>query len=399
MFEFIFIFLTVLIAGIMTYDIPEKKRLSGIILSCNAFQFGLLGGLSAFAVSVAGLLFFAFMEIQALSNGFIAIFYGTLFIVSIATAIYTAQPFKNARLINESIFRIAIFVSASFAFFVTIGIIVSLTTETLNFFKLYPFWDFMLGLEWSPQTALRADQMGAMGKFGSVPLLVGTLLITTIALAIACPIGLGAAIYLSEFAESDVRRTIKPILEILAGVPTVVYGFFAALTVAPFIKTFGMSYGLSVSSESALAAGSVMGVMIVPYVCSLSDDVLHAVPQSLRDGSNALGATAAETVLRVVMLSAFPGIVSAFILAFSRAIGETMIVLMAAGLAGTLTFNPLDSVTTFTVQIGTLLTGDQAFNSVKTLSAFALGSSLFVTTLILNFFAVRTIRKYREKYA
>ncbi len=280
----------------------------------------------------------------------------------------------------------------------TIGILFSVMFETLRFFQRYPWWDFLFGLQWSPQTAIRSDQIGASGSFGAVPLFVGTSLIMVIAMLVAGPVGLFAAIYMSEYATPRFRSLAKPLLEVLAGIPTVVFGFFAALTVAPFIRRTGEALGLSVASESALAAGLVMGVMIIPFVSSLSDDVITAVPQSLRDGSYAMGSTKAETIKRVILPAALPGIVSAFMLAVSRAVGETMIVVMAAGLAGNLTFNPLEAVTTVTVQIKTLLTGDQEFDSAKTLSAFALGFVLFFFTLTLNVIALRIVRKYREQY-
>ena len=238
-------------------------------------------------------------------------------------------------------------------------------------FQSVPVVDFIFGLEWSPQTAIRDDQVGSSGSFGAVPLFVGTLLVSAVAMVVAVPIGLMSAIFLAEYAHKSVRAYAKPALEVLAGIPTVVYGFFAALTVAPFLRDFGQGYGFSVSSESALAAGLVMGVMIIPFISSLSDDVITAVPQSLRDGSLAMGATHSETVIRVVIPAALPGIVAGIMLAISRAIGETMIVVMASGLAANMTFNPLDSVTTVTVQIVTLLTGDQEFDSPKTLAAFA----------------------------
>jgi len=215
---------------------------------------------------------------------------------------------------------------------------------------------------------------------------------------VAVPVGLMAAIYMADYASKTVRALVKPALEVLAGIPTVVYGFFAALTVAPFIRGVGQSIGLDVASESALAAGVVMGIMIVPFVSSLSDDVMNAVPQSLRDGSYALGATKSETIRQVVVPAALPGIVGAVLLAVSRAIGETMIVVMAAGLTANLTANPLEAVTTVTVQIATLLVGDQEFDSPKTLSAFALGLLLFCVTLTLNVVALRIVRRYREKY-
>jgi phosphate transport system permease protein len=231
-----------------------------------------------------------------------------------------------------------------------------------------------------------------------VPVMAGTLLVAVIAMAVAVPIGLFSAIYTSEFASRRVRNIVKPTLEVLAGVPTVVYGFFAALTAAPFFRGLGLFVGLDVSSQSALAAGGVMGIMIIPFISSLSDDVITAVPQSLRDGAYGLGSTRGETIIRVVLPAAFPGLVGAFLLAISRAIGETMIVVMAAGVAANMTINPLESVTTVTVQIVMLLTGDNEFDSVKTLSAFALGITLFVITLLLNVAALTASRRLGQRY-
>jgi len=258
--------------------------------------------------------------------------------------------------------------------------------------------EFLFGLHWSPQTALRVDQVGSSGSFGAVPIFAGTLLITAIAMAVAGPVGLMSAIYMTFYAGSRVRAFAKPLLEVLAGVPTVVYGFFAALAVGPTVREVGTALGLSVASESAMAAGLIMGVMIIPFVSSLSDDAITAVPESLRDGSLGLGATRSETIRHVILPAALPGIVSALLLAISRAIGETMIVVMAAGLAANLTANPLEAVTTVTVQIVTLLTGDQEFDSAKTLSAFALGLVLFCVTLCFNLIALFVVRRFREQY-
>lgn len=284
------------------------------------------------------------------------------------------------------------------AIFTTVGIVFSLIFEAFQFFKIIPIGEFLFGFEWSPQTAIRSDQVGASGAFGAIPLVTGTLLISAIAMTVAAPLGLFAAIYLAEYASARARGIIKPLLEMLAGIPTVVYGFFAALVIAPFIRDAGTSAGFEVASESALAAGLAMGIMIVPLVSSLSDDVINAVPQSLRDASYGLGATQSETIRRVILPAATPGIAGGMLLATSRAIGETMIVVMAAGLAAKLTANPLDAVTTITVQIVTLLTGDQEFDSAKTLSAFALGLLLFVTTLCLNIFALKIVDRYQEQY-
>ena len=288
--------------------------------------------------------------------------------------------------------------ASAIAVLTTIGIVLSLLFESIRFFNRVPPAEFLFGLNWSPQTALRADQVGATGAFGAIPIFAGTFLITIIAMLVAVPIGLFSAIYMAEYASPRFRAIVKPILEILAGIPTVVYGFFAALTIAPLFRGFGESVGLDVASESALAAGVVMGLMIIPFVSSLSDDVINAVPQSLRDGSFAMGATHSETIKQVIIPAALPGIVGSVLLATSRAIGETMIVVMAAGLAANLTANPFEAVTTVTVQIVTLLVGDQEFDSSKTLAAFALGLVLFVITLCLNVVALTVVRKYREKY-
>jgi len=282
----------------------------------------------------------------------------------------------------------------------TLGIVLSLLFESLRFFKLVSPTEFVFGTSWSPQMALRADQAGSSGTFGSVPLFWGTIFIgAIIAMIVAIPLGLMCAIFLTQYAHQTVRAWLKPILEILAGVPTVVYGYFAALTVAPLVRDFGLAIGISsASSESALAAGLVMGIMIIPFVSSMADDSIAAVPQAMSDGSLALGATRSETIKKVVLPAALPGVVGGVLLAVSRAIGETMIVVMAAGLSANLTANPFESVTTVTTQIVQLLTGDQEFDSAKTLAAFALGLALFIITLVLNVIALRVVRKYREAY-
>ncbi|MCW5699757.1 MAG: phosphate ABC transporter permease subunit PstC [Rhodospirillales bacterium] len=309
------------------------------------------------------------------------------------------SPDLRARNQVERVIRIVLIACSTIAILTTVGIVMSLLFEAGRFFTMISATDFLFGLEWSPQTALRADQVGATGLFGMIPLMVGTLLIAFIAMCVAGPIGLLAAIYMSEYAHSKVRAIVKPVLEILAGIPTVVYGFFAALTVAPFMRDVGEGIlGVVISSESALAAGLVMGVMIIPFVSSLSDDVISAVPQAMREGSYGLGATKSETIKRVVLPAALHGIIGGLLLAISRAIGETMIVVMAAGLAANLTANPLQAVTTVTVQIVTLLVGDQEFDSPKTLAAFALGLVLFVLTLFLNLIAFLVVKKYREQY-
>jgi phosphate transport system permease protein len=307
-------------------------------------------------------------------------------------------PQFEARNSVEKIVKIGLICCSVVAILTTVGIIFSVLFESIRFFQAVNFFDFIFGFEWSPMMALREDQAGSSGAFGAVPVFVGTMLIALIAMLVAIPIGLMSAIYLSEYAGPRFRTIAKPLLEILAGIPTVVYGFFAALTVAPMIRDTGAMLGLSIASESALAAGLVMGIMIIPFVSSLSDDVIHAVPQNLRDGSFALGATHYETIRRVVIPAALPGIVGGVLLAVSRAIGETMIVVMAAGMSANLTVNPFMAVTTVTVQIVTLLVGDQEFDSPKTLAAFALGLLLFIFTLVLNFIALVIVRKYREQY-
>ncbi|MDF1847993.1 MAG: phosphate ABC transporter permease subunit PstC [Parvibaculaceae bacterium] len=331
--------------------------------------------------------------------------HAALIVVALSVAVYgfylarksQTRDFR-ARNRVETIVRIVMVVASTIAILTTVGIILSLIFETLRFFEKVSVNEFLFGLNWSPQTALRAEQVGSSGAFGAVPIFAGTFMITALAMLVAVPVGLLSAIYMSEYAGPRMRAVAKPILEVLAGIPTVVYGFFAALTVAPFFRQTGEAAGLMVSSESALAAGMVMGVMIIPFVSSLSDDVMNAVPQSLRDGAYALGATQSETIKQVIIPAALPGIVGAVLLATSRAIGETMIVVMAAGLAANLTANPLEAVTTVTVQIVTLLVGDQEFDSAKTLAAFALGLVLFIITLGLNMIALRVVRRYREKY-
>lgn len=327
--------------------------------------------------------------------------FGVILSIGIAAIVFFRSritPSFRARNRVERIFMVLLVISSTIAILTTVGIVLSLIFESMRFFEKVSPAEFLFGLEWSPQTALRADQVGSSGAFGAIPLFAGTLLISFLAMCIAGPVGLLSAIYMAEYAPTKVRNTVKPLLEILAGIPTVVYGFFAALTVAPLMRDTGLDLGLVISSESALAAGIVMGIMIIPFVSSLSDDVINAVPQSLREGSYGLGATKSETIKRVILPAALPGIVGAFMLAISRAIGETMIVVMAAGLGANLTANPFEAVTTVTVQIVTLLVGDQEFDSAKTLAAFALGLVLFCVTLCLNIIALTVVNKYREQY-
>lgn len=310
------------------------------------------------------------------------------------------RPDFRARNRVEAQVRIVLLIASVVAILTTFGIVLSLIFESIRFFQLVSPIEFLTGLAWSPQTALRADQVGSTGAFGAVPLFWGTIFIgAIIAMAVAIPLGLLSAIYLTQYAQPRLRRWLKPVLELLAGVPTVVYGFFAALTVAPVVRQVAVALGMSdASSDSALAAGLVMGVMIIPFVSSMADDALTAVPGAMRDGSLAMGATMSETVKKVMVPAALPGIIGGVLLAVSRAIGETMIVVMAAGLAANLTANPFSSVTTVTTQIVALLTGDQEFDSAKTLSAFALGLVLFCMTLVLNIYALAVVKRYREAY-
>ncbi len=337
-------------------------------------------------------------RLDATGKGALAAIALALAIAGLAFARGRVAPALRARNRVERTIDILLVACSSIAILTTVGIVLSLVFESIRFFGEIPFFDFVFGVVWSPQTALRADQVGSTGVFGAIPLFAGTMLITLIAMLIAVPVGLLSAIYLSDYADPRVRGAVKPVVEILAGIPTVVYGFFAALTVAPVFRGIGESVGLDVASESALAAGTVMGIMIIPFISSLSDDVMNAVPQSLRNGSLAMGATKSETIRRVILPAALPGIFAACLLAVSRAIGETMIVVMAAGLAANLTANPFEAVTTVTVQIVTLLIGDQEFDSAKTLAAFALGLVLFVITLAMNVVALHVVRKYREQY-
>ena len=304
----------------------------------------------------------------------------------------------RARNLAETIILYILGFCAVVAILTTIGILAALIGETIIFFNRIDWrvGSFLFGTTWSPLSGVFEGNLDP-ARVGAVPLFLGTFLITIIALIVAVPIGLFSAIFLSEFATRRVRSAVKPLMEVLAGIPTVVYGFFAAITVAPLLRDGGDAIGLDVASQSALAAGAVMGIMIIPFVSSLSDDVINSVPQALRDASYGLGATRGETIRNVVLPSALPGIVSAVILAFSRAVGETMIVVMAAGQGANLTLNPFDAVTTVTVQIVTLITGDTEADTAGP-PAFALGFTLFFITLVLNILALRIVRRYREVY-
>lgn len=304
----------------------------------------------------------------------------------------------RARNLSEMIMRGLLIFCATLSIFATLGILLSLLFEGLQFFARVSPLEFFFGTKWDPQIAIRADQVGSTGAFGAIPVFLGTLTIAVTALFVALPVGLFAAIYMAEFASPQVRNVVKPLIELLAGIPTIVYGFFAVLVISPLLREWAASVGIDMSPTAAIVPGLVMGVMLIPFISSLSDDAITAVPQALRDGSLGLGANKAETITRVLLPAALPGIVGGVILATTRAIGETMIVVMAAGLTANLTANPLDGVTTVTVQIVALLTGDTEFDNPKTLAAFGLGLTLFLATLILNLVAIQIVKKYREQY-
>ncbi|WP_163576673.1 phosphate ABC transporter permease subunit PstC [Halomonas faecis] len=321
----------------------------------------------------------------------------------LTVGIAQVRPDFHARRAIERVIRWVLVAAALISIFTTFGILFSIVFEALRFFQMHSFWDFVTGTVWNPGASFlaaagRAEEGGSAAQFGSVPLFAGTFMITAIAMLVAIPIGLLAAIYMSEFAPQRVRTLAKPTLEVLAGIPTVVYGFFAAITVAPIIVSVAGFFGLDASFNNAVAPGVVMGIMIIPFISSLSDDVINSVPDSMRQGSLALGMTKGETIRDVVIPAALPGIISASLLAVSRALGETMIVVMAAGMRPNLTANPLEDMTTVTVRIVAALTGDLEFESAETLSAFALGLVLFAVTLSLNLVSVLMIRRFREKY-
>jgi phosphate transport system permease protein len=391
-----------IIVRLVTEQLPESVRNlseNDLSLVLNDMRNLAAGNVPAASVSAAVQAASAeYIHLRGISRMALTVLVAVLAIGGVIMIRARITPQLRARNGVERVTEWLLLGCSTIAVFTTIGIVASVAFEAFRFFAIISPIDFLFGTSWSPQMAIRADQVGSSGSFGAVPLFAGTALISFIAMSIAVPIGLFSAIYLAEYAHPMFRTWAKPLLEVLAGVPTVVYGFFAALTIGPALRGWGAGIGLDVASESALAAGFVMGIMIIPFVSSLADDMISAVPQSLRDGAYALGATRSETIKQVVLRAALPGIVGGVLLAVSRAIGETMIVVMAAGLAANLTANPLEAVTTVTVQIVTLLVGDQEFDSPKTLAAFALGLVLFLVTLALNVLALHIVRKYREQY-
>jgi len=309
------------------------------------------------------------------------------------------RPRARARNKMERVISVSLFLAALLAVAVTAGIVLSMLFQTAQFFRSVSFANFFFGTVWDPRFSAAAG--GAQGQFGLLPLLAGTAYIAAVAMLFAVPIGLFAAIYMSEYAAPRLRAFIKPLLEILAGIPTIVYGFFALMTVGPFLRDISAALAGGqgfIQAQSVLTAGFVMGIMLIPFVSSLSDDIISAVPHSLREGSYGLGATQSETIKKVVLPAALPGIVAALLLTASRAIGETMIVVLAAGVAANITLNPFEPMTTITVKIVNQLTGDLEFNTPQTLVAFALGMTLFILTLLMNIFALYVVRKYREQY-
>jgi phosphate transport system permease protein len=322
-----------------------------------------------------------------------------------AFAYRTIAPRFRARNRVEMVILVALIAASSIAILTTVGIVASMLTEAITFFNMVPAWEFFFGTTWDPRFAA-AGSTDSSGQFGLIPLLAGTLYIGLVAMLVAVPVGLFAAIYMSEYASRTVRSIAKPLLEVLAGIPTIVYGFFALVTVGPFLRDLSQQlnglvtgdYSNFIQAQSVLTAGFVMGIMLIPYVSSLSDDIITAVPRAMRDGSLGLGATRSETIKRVILPAALPGIVGALLMTASRAVGETMIVVLAAGVAARIQINPFDPMTTVTVKIVSQLTGDLEFTSPQTLVAFALGITLFVITLCLNIYALYIVRKYREQY-
>lgn len=340
----------------------------------------------------------ALLGVQVPAAPFVLIFALAGAAVGGAMALRRVEPGLRARNAIEKFVYWTLFTASLVSILTTLGIILSIVFEALKFFNQVNVWHFITGTNWSPVAQFRPDQQTAESQFGSVPLFAGTFMISAIAMLVAIPIGVLSAVYMSEYAPYRIRTIAKPLLEILAGIPTVVYGFFAAITVSPLVVDVAAVFGLDASYTNALAPGLVMGIMIIPFISSLSDDVINSIPNSLREGAYALGSTRSETIKKIVLPAAFPGIMAASLLGVSRALGETMIVVMAAGLRPNLTWNPLEDMTTVTVRIVDGLTGDQAFDSPETLAAFALGLVLFVVTLTLNLVSIIVIRKFRQSY-
>lgn len=357
-----------------------------------ASGFGVLGEAQGFEQAAAATM----ARLQGTGQAIVAAAMATAAAAGLAWTWRSTTPATRARNKVERAVQIALIACSAVAILTTVGIVLSMLGEAIRFFEFVRPADFFFGTVWNPRFATVGSE-GQSG-FGMLPLMAGTLLVAGIAMLVAVPLGLMTAIYLSEYASHATRSWAKPVIEVLAGIPTIVYGFFALVTVGPFLSTVGAMLGLQIRATSALTAGIVMGIMIIPFISSLSDDIITQVPKAMRDGSLALGGTRSETVVKVVLPAALPGIVGAILLAVSRAIGETMIVVLAAGNAPVLTANPFEAVSTVTVSIVNQLTGDQDFASAQSLVAFALGLTLFVMTLVLNVVALLVVRKYREQY-
>ncbi|MCE2687000.1 MAG: phosphate ABC transporter permease subunit PstC [Rickettsiales bacterium] len=330
-------------------------------------------------------------------NGYLIISISLTASFTIFFAIYRFRDQFNAKSHLDWLFRKSLLLSATIGILITLAIMMAIFGEAGKFFKLIAWQEFFFGTKWNPQLAMNSGQEVAKSSFGAVPVFLGTILITLVAMFIAVPIGIMGAVNLTLYCKSSTRDLLKPILEILAGIPTVVYGYFAVIFIAPIFKLFFGFLNIEIASESALSAGFVMGIMIIPFILSLTDDAINSVPKSLYDGALAMGSTNYEMISKVIIPSAMPAIIGSIILAVSRAIGETMIVVMSAGLLAKMTFNPLDSATTATAQIVSLLSGDQEFSSSKTLASFALALTLFVVTFIFNILALIVIKKYQKK--
>ncbi len=381
-------------------------RAQGIKMHSQPDQYGwfvaLYTGLPIITIGVVGVFLYLF-GIDAIPPFMLV--GGSLSVgaITLLMVFRSVDPKTRARDLVENFIKGMLLFASLISVMTTFGILLSIIFEALHFFQTQSVTYFLFGTEWSPDTAFlegagRSDATAAQAKFGAVPIFAGTFYITIMAMILAVPVGLMSAIFMSEYATPRLRSQLKPFLEILAGIPTVVYGFFAALTIAPAIVNFFAIFGIEAQFQNALSSGIIMGVMIIPFISSLSDDVISSVPQSMRNGAYALGMNKAETIRFVVLPSAMPGIIASILLAVSRALGETMIVVMAAGLRPNLTWNPLEDMTTVTVKIVESLTGDQEFNNPLTLSAFALGFVLFVVTLVINIISVSTIRSFHRKY-
>ncbi|MBS4016855.1 MAG: phosphate ABC transporter permease subunit PstC [Dechloromonas sp.] len=386
---------TLVLGTIPTEFLPQDAMQQKVLLQrlANiATGFGVLGEAQPYEMAAAD----AMRHYQGLGQVLVAALMATVAALGLFWSWRTTTAETRARNKVERAINIALIFCSAVAILTTVGIVMSMLGESLRFFQMISPSDFFFGTVWNPRFATT----GAEGQsgFGMLPLMGGTLLISFIAMLVAIPVGLMTAIYMAEYASNRVRSLVKPVVEVLAGIPTIVYGFFALVTVGPLLSALGAAIGLEIRATSALTAGVVMGIMIIPFISSLSDDIITQVPKTMRDGSLALGGTKSETIIKVVLPAALPGIVGAILLALSRAIGETMIVVLAAGNSPVLTANPFEAVSTVTVSIVNQLTGDQDFASAQSLVAFALGLTLFVMTLILNVIALVIVRKYREQY-